>query len=68
MTNNQRLRDYMTEYKLSYPDVSRLCNVTVPTVDKWLQPETSANYQEMPRNSLDMLVKMIYRGWVKQED
>jgi hypothetical protein len=42
MTNNQRLRDYMTGYKLSCPDVSRLCNVTVPTADKWLQPETSA--------------------------
>jgi len=68
MTNNQRLRDYMTEYKLSYPDVSRLCNVTVPTVDKWLQPETSTEYQEMPDKSLDMFVKKLSREWVKQED
>jgi len=66
MNNNQRLRDYMEEYHLTYPDVARLCNVTVPTVDKWLQLETSADYLTMPDNSLDIFVKKIARGWVKQ--
>jgi len=59
MNNNQRLRDYMAEYKLTYPDVARLCNVTVSSVNKWLQPETSAEYQKMPDNSLEIFVKKL---------
>ncbi|MCZ6719666.1 MAG: hypothetical protein O6944_11020 [Gammaproteobacteria bacterium] len=68
MNNSRGLRAYMAEHKLSYKDVARLCNVTVPTVVKWLHSETSAEYEEMPTNSLDMFVKKLSRGWVKKED
>ena len=47
----------MVEYKLTYPNVVRLCNVTVPTVDQWFQLDTAAEYQNMPVKSLDIFVK-----------
>ena len=47
----------MAKYKLANPDVTRLYNVTRPTFDKRLQPETSAEYQKMSDNSLDIFMK-----------
>jgi len=61
MNNNQRLRERMKEHKPSYLDVIRICQVTLPTVDKWLQPETSYKYQEMSDKYMDLLETELTR-------
>lgn len=67
MNNNQRLQEHMKTYKLSFLDVTRFCRVTLPTVDKWLQPDTSDQYQEMPDKYPDLLeTKLTRGGWVKR--
>ena len=69
MNNNQRLREHMKKYKLSYLDVKRLCVVTLPTVDKWLQPDSSEQFQEMSDTYLDLLETRLKRtGWVEREN
>ena len=68
MNNNQRLREHMKKHKLSYLDVTRLCGVTLPTVDKWLQADSSEQYQEMLDTYLDLLETKLRRtGWVERQ-
>ncbi len=62
MNNNQRLREYMKAHNLSYQDIARICRVTVPTVDKWLLPESSDKFQEMPDKYLKLFEKKMSRG------
>ncbi len=68
MNNNQHLREHVKKHKLSYLAVARLCGVTLPTVDKWLQPDTSEQFQEMPENCMDLLeTKLRHTGWVERQ-
>ncbi len=66
--NIQRLRKHMKKHKLSYLDVTRLYGVTLPTVDKWLQSDSSEQFQEISDIYLDLLETRLKRpGWVEQE-
>ncbi len=67
MANNQQLNEYMEEYNLSIPVVAHLCRVSVSTVNMWLHPEASAEYQEMPDKSYILLAAKLARGWVVHE-
>ena len=68
MNNNQRLGEYMKKHKLSYLDVTRLCGVTLPTVDKWLKPDSSEQFQEMSDTYLDLLeTKLRCTGWGERQ-
>jgi len=67
LNNNQRLQKYMEQCKLSLQDVSRLCRVSVPTVDKWLKPETSEEFQAMPDKYINLIESKLAHGWAKNK-
>lgn len=58
--NAKRLREVMTEYRLSRADVAQLMERPKVTIDSWLCPPSAALYRKMPdsmRLLLDLLVK-----------
>lgn len=67
LNNNQRLQKHMEQCQLSLQDVSRLCRVSVPTVDKWLKPETSEKFRDMADKFINLLESKIDHGWIKSE-
>ena len=55
----------MEQRQLSLQDVSRFCRVSVPTVDKWLKPETSEEFQDMTDKYINLLESKLAHGWAK---
>lgn len=65
---NEELVDTMSTYGLTRPKVAKLCMCSVSAVDKWLRPEGTPNYANMPAHRFRLLVLGIQQEGLKPKE
>jgi transcriptional regulator with XRE-family HTH domain len=53
--NNQRIRELITQFGLTRKAVAHHCGVSKSAVDRWLEPDGSANIRNTPDRAVRLL-------------